>query len=410
RILYGQVFKPMTMTFMCNNTNTSTIRIAKNHSFAYLDYIIYDVARKNCIYTNYSQNLNNRIESCVFNNTNFNLILRELVWQDKGYYTAWDDQGLHLDSLLVRITDNNTSIQPGTSTPDSASLNSGHEKPSVHLVSSIVVVLVAAVIAIVTVRKIRQNKLPKTTTNNLTDRNGNPNTADSSRKRHFEEANSPKTTALCLTKINNSDDPTDFTNNKSHTKVKHYYTRGIKSKSPTTANNKLEMHSCGSLAKHFQSETNHEYNSTNKYGKLKTEIHLDKSHLNSTKTITDPSFEYDYVVQGTWMTSRAPTPDPIATKQCKVIVMTDDSNNVWHKNEDPSTLYVNVSQKRTKTHFTDSRDEQESLDLNIERIAASSFIEVKSAVSADFKRRGVPQNLDYELARNVSDDSSAFEI
>ncbi|KAL3884802.1 hypothetical protein ACJMK2_024903, partial [Sinanodonta woodiana] len=100
-ILYGHVSTPMIIPFMCNNTNTSSIKIGRNHAFDYVDCIIYDATRKSCTYTNMSQDYMDRIDSCILNYTSFNLILRELTWQDKGAYTAWDDQGLLLDSILV---------------------------------------------------------------------------------------------------------------------------------------------------------------------------------------------------------------------------------------------------------------------------------------------------------------------
>ncbi|KAL3884800.1 hypothetical protein ACJMK2_024901, partial [Sinanodonta woodiana] len=73
----------MILPFTCINTNTSSIKIGKNHAFDCVDYIIYDVARKTCAYTNISQDYMNRIDSCVLNDTTFNLILRELTWSDK---------------------------------------------------------------------------------------------------------------------------------------------------------------------------------------------------------------------------------------------------------------------------------------------------------------------------------------
>ncbi|KAL3884795.1 hypothetical protein ACJMK2_024896, partial [Sinanodonta woodiana] len=121
RILSGQVSKPMIMPFMCNNTKTSSIKICKNHAFSYVDYIIYDVARKSCTYTNISQDYKDRNFSCVLNDTSFNLILEELTWSDKDVYTAWDDQGLLLDSIRVGITDSNISNLQGTYRPDSSS-------------------------------------------------------------------------------------------------------------------------------------------------------------------------------------------------------------------------------------------------------------------------------------------------
>ncbi|KAL3884803.1 hypothetical protein ACJMK2_024911, partial [Sinanodonta woodiana] len=100
-IVFGHFSKPMILSFMCNNTNTTSIKIGKMHAFDYAYYIIYDVTRKSCTYTNISQDYMDRVDSCVLNYTSFTLILREITWHDKGAYTAWDDQGLLLDSLLV---------------------------------------------------------------------------------------------------------------------------------------------------------------------------------------------------------------------------------------------------------------------------------------------------------------------
>ncbi|KAL3884785.1 hypothetical protein ACJMK2_024886 [Sinanodonta woodiana] len=403
-ILNGQVSKPMTLPFLCNNTNTSSIKIGKNHDFDYVDYIIYDVARKDCAYTKVSQDYKDRNFSCVLHDAKFELTFRELIWSDKGAYIARDDLGILLDALYVGIAEHTHSLGQ-TTWP---------------LVSSVVIVLVAAVLAIVTVRKIRGREVPKTTINNLTDRNGNQNTVDITRNRHFEEATSAEASARILTKVNNEDDPADLTNNKSHEKVKsndrHYHARGLYSKSPRRTSNKHQMHSSVSSDEDFQSEATHGYNSTRKCAKLKTECPSDKPHLCSTKSIAGPSFEYDYVVQGSWKTSRARAPDPVATKQKKGIVINDDSIS-WHRKEektsssrvDSSTSYARVSRKRTKkkTHCTDYSAEQGSRDLNIELTSPCSF-EFKSGALVK-KSRGAPPMFNYELAKDVSDDSSVLE-
>ncbi|KAL3884792.1 hypothetical protein ACJMK2_024893 [Sinanodonta woodiana] len=311
RILNGQVTKPMILSFMCNNTNTSSIKIRKSHAFDYVDYIIFDVARKNCTYTNVSQDYKDRNFSCVLNDANFDLTFRDLIWSDKGAYIAWDDMGLLLDALFLGIP------------------------------------------------------VLKTTINNLTDRNGNQNTVDITRNRHFEEAR-------ILTKVNNEDDPADLTNNKSHEKVKsndrHYHARGLYSKSPRRTSIKHQMHSSVSSDEDFQSETTHGYNSTRKCAKLKTECPSDKPHLSSTKSIAGPSFEYDYVVQGSWKTSRARAPDPVATKQKNGIVINDDSIS-WHRKEEKT-----------------------------------SSSRVDPSTSYTRKSRGAPPMFNYELAREVFDD------
>ncbi|KAL3884767.1 hypothetical protein ACJMK2_024871 [Sinanodonta woodiana] len=405
RILNGQVTKPMILSFMCNNTNTSSIKIRKSHAFDYVDYIIFDVERKYCTYTNVSQDYKDRNFSCVLNDANFDLTFRDLIWSDKGAYIAWDDMGLLLDALFLGIPGHIQS-PPDTKWP---------------LISSAVIVLVAAVLAILTVRKIRGRQVPKTTINNLTDRNGNQNTVDITRNRHFEEATSVEASARILTKVNNEDDPADLTNNKSHEKVKskdrHYHARGLYSKSPRRTSNKHHMHSSVSSDEDFQSETTHGYNSTRKCAKLKTECPSDKLHLCSTKSIAGPSFEYDYVVQGSWKTSRARAPDPVATKQKNGIGITDDSIS-WHRKEektsssrvDPSTSYARVNRKRTKknTHCTDYSAEQGSRDLNIELTSPCSF-EFKSGALVK-KSRGEPPMFNYELAKDVSDDSSSCYV
>ncbi|KAL3884788.1 hypothetical protein ACJMK2_024889 [Sinanodonta woodiana] len=394
-ILNGQVSKPMTLPFLCNNTNTSSIKIGKNHDFDYVDYIIYDVARKDCAYTKVSQDYKDRNFSCVLHDAKFELTFRELIWSDKGAYIARDDLGILLDALYVGIAEHTHSLGQ-TTWP---------------LVSSVVIVLVAAVLAIVTVRKIRGREVPKTTINNLTDRNGNQNTVDITRNRHFEETTSAEASAMILTKINNEDDPVDLTNNKSHEKVKsndkRYHARGLNSKSPRRTSSKHQMHS----------KTTHGYNSTRKCANLNAECRSDKPHLSSTKSIVGPSFEYDYVVQGSWKTSRARAPDPVATKQKNGIGITDDSIS-WHRKEektsssrvDPSTSYARVNRKRTKTntHCTDYSAEQGSRDLNIELTSPCSF-EFKSGALVK-KSRGEPPMFNYELAKDVSDDSSSCYV
>ncbi|KAK3607409.1 hypothetical protein CHS0354_003040 [Potamilus streckersoni] len=186
-----------------------------------------------------------------------------------------------------------------------------------------------------TVRKLRQGKAPKTTTNNLTHSNGSPNIANSSRNRsrNFEEATSSEQSAMILTKINNVDNPTDFTKSRSQGKVKpnekHDCRRGLNSKSPMKTTSKLQMHVSVSSAENFQSETTHGYNSTHNCVKLKNECRLADPYLSSTESIAGPSFEYDYVVQGTCLTSRAKALNPIETKQNKGKV--DDTKKVQKK-------------------------------------------------------------------------------
>ncbi|KAL3884791.1 hypothetical protein ACJMK2_024892 [Sinanodonta woodiana] len=128
RILNGQVTKPMILSFICNNTNTSSIKIGKSHAFDYVDYIIFDVARKNCTYTNVLQDYKDRNFSCVLNNANFDLTFRNLIWSDKGAYIAWDDMGLLLDAIFLGIPGTNISSPPGTSTTDSSSHKGEHGK------------------------------------------------------------------------------------------------------------------------------------------------------------------------------------------------------------------------------------------------------------------------------------------
>ncbi|KAL3884804.1 hypothetical protein ACJMK2_024912, partial [Sinanodonta woodiana] len=345
RILFGQVSKPIILPFMCNNTNTSSIKIGKNHAFDHANYIVYDVAQNRCTHTSFVKDYNDRIESCVVNEANFDIAFRELIWTDKGAYTAWDDQGLLLDSVFVSIT----------------------EKTLWHMVPSLLVILVATFLAVVTVMKLRQNKVSNSTINNLTDRNGNPNTADISRNRHFEETTSPEESEMSLTNIDNADDQTDLTGNESNENVKstdkRYSARGLNLNHNTTPTSKFQVHF----------KNTHEYSSTQKCPKLKTECLSGKPHISATQSIEGPSFEYDYVVQGSWKTSRARAPYPVVIKQNERRVITDDSIS-WHVKEDkmsssgvdPSTSYASVNKTRTRTHCTDSSAEQGSCDLNIE--------------------------------------------
>ncbi|KAL3884799.1 hypothetical protein ACJMK2_024900, partial [Sinanodonta woodiana] len=103
-ILSGRVPNQMLLPFLCNNTNTASITIRKDNAFDYADYTTYDVARKTCTYIHDSQYYKDRIDNCVLNYTNFNLLLRDLTWSDNGIYTAWDDRGLLLDSIFVSVT------------------------------------------------------------------------------------------------------------------------------------------------------------------------------------------------------------------------------------------------------------------------------------------------------------------
>ncbi|KAL3884765.1 hypothetical protein ACJMK2_024869, partial [Sinanodonta woodiana] len=145
RILTGHGSKPMILPFVCNNTNTSSITIGHSYDFDYMNYIVYDVVHNNCTYTNVSQNYTDRIDSCVINDTNFNLVIRELTWQDKGYYTAWDDQGLLLDSIFVGIAGDEN-------------VYNFEEKLIWLLVSATVNVHLLVCLAVIAVQKLRHRK------------------------------------------------------------------------------------------------------------------------------------------------------------------------------------------------------------------------------------------------------------
>ncbi|KAL3884783.1 hypothetical protein ACJMK2_024884, partial [Sinanodonta woodiana] len=158
RIVTGQVSKPIILPFICNDTNTSSIKIGKSHAFDYVDYIIYDITHKNCTNTKVTPDFKDRNFSCVLNEANFDLTFRELLWSDKGGYLAWDDQGVLLDALFIGIPDNNTSSMPGASTPDSSSDKDEHGKLIWLLVSAAINVLLLACLAIIAVRKLRHRK------------------------------------------------------------------------------------------------------------------------------------------------------------------------------------------------------------------------------------------------------------
>ncbi|KAL3884784.1 hypothetical protein ACJMK2_024885, partial [Sinanodonta woodiana] len=157
-VLNGQVSKSMILPFLCNNTNTSSIKIGKSHAFDQVDYIIYDVASKNCTYTKVTLDYKVRNFNCVLNGTSFNLILEELTWTDKGIYTAWDDQGLLLDALFLGIADSNISTPRGTFSTDCSCHREQNGKLIWLLVSAAINVLLLACLAIIAVRKLRHRK------------------------------------------------------------------------------------------------------------------------------------------------------------------------------------------------------------------------------------------------------------
>ncbi|KAL3884827.1 hypothetical protein ACJMK2_024928 [Sinanodonta woodiana] len=99
----GQYGDSMNITFICNTTNISLIKIEMIEPKLRYTVLMYNVTHAKC--TEVGQLFTSQIESCVFNGITFSFTIRRITWLEIGTYVAWDDQKFLLDSIFVSIDD-----------------------------------------------------------------------------------------------------------------------------------------------------------------------------------------------------------------------------------------------------------------------------------------------------------------
>ncbi|KAK3579592.1 hypothetical protein CHS0354_025498 [Potamilus streckersoni] len=105
-VIRGQDRGSLIVQFMCNKTNTSSIKI-EMVSPTYHLIAIYDVEQAGCSVYLYTS----EIESCALSGNVFFITFQKLSWYDVGTYVAWDDKSFLLDSAIIDIEEgSSTSI------------------------------------------------------------------------------------------------------------------------------------------------------------------------------------------------------------------------------------------------------------------------------------------------------------
>ncbi|KAK3590887.1 hypothetical protein CHS0354_020865 [Potamilus streckersoni] len=345
-LLLGQDGEPITVTFTCNKTKVTSIKIEIMTSTVHHLVLTYDVTRENN--TQISSLYSDRIEGCVLEGSIFFFTIRKVSFLDKGTYVAWGDMDYVLDSVFLDLEDMLEWI----------------------LVSSVVVLLVAARLIIYALWILQQRITSKSTRNNLTRMNGRPNTDNSSRN-CFQDvtiAHPLEGNVMILTEDNISHDLTDSMSTQSHVNIiingKHHCKRGIDLANSTVSKDEIHFILPSSREK-FHSEPAYEYNQVHLYEKVENERLSDHPYLhprlytNPTENLAEQTCNYDHVTQHSYITLRPSTMDTILNMKTRENVTIADSFSrhtiINNKSRiDSSTSFANVNQTRhNKIYFTD---------------------------------------------------------
>ncbi|KAL3884829.1 hypothetical protein ACJMK2_024930, partial [Sinanodonta woodiana] len=405
--VFGQHDTLMNITFMCNKTNISSIKIEMMLHTQVYPVVIYDVSHANC--TEVGDVFKNQIESCLFNGITLSLTIRSLTWLEKGTYVAWGDMTFLLDSIFVEIEDTKRSSLEtrkgyvtllstvngptdsskfanetgsklatinGYQTSSNEAMNglsppSSNDNSELLLVTAIVVVVVAACLAMIGFWMIRHRKVPTTKTERKSPGNsfGNLYKIDN-------ELITPETTRLVLRPNDNAVSLTDV--HKGHVNIRRTEENIIHRRfdcadsSTTRTTRNVQIDSRAHLYDHISENQDHCW-------PWESNLLL-KPH--STESVAEQRVLYDYVVQHSFMTLRPPAPDPVVNRKSK-FGGTSDHGLSWYRRIDltsasrlDKSYALTNKQRYMESNSTLSRSEPE-ICHSINEFAPSSYFELE---------------------------------
>ncbi|KAL3884834.1 hypothetical protein ACJMK2_024935 [Sinanodonta woodiana] len=152
------------LSFMCNTTQVTSIKIEMMVNTLKFDVVKYDVLHANC--TEFGHFYSDRIESCALRDSTLSFIIRKVSYVDMGTYVARDDTDIPIDSILVEVEVNSAASSPkstaihinSTYMPNTTCLVTDNFQFEWILVSGLVVVLVATCMVIKVVGRRRERK------------------------------------------------------------------------------------------------------------------------------------------------------------------------------------------------------------------------------------------------------------
>ncbi|KAK3598034.1 hypothetical protein CHS0354_042402 [Potamilus streckersoni] len=108
RVLVAQLGEPITLSFIATEETISSIKIVDPITSRRV--LIYNVAERDCIYTDIIQKKQLQVQCCV-SKREFSFTIPYVSWLHKGGYFAWDDKGHLLDSIFVDIEGKATEVE-----------------------------------------------------------------------------------------------------------------------------------------------------------------------------------------------------------------------------------------------------------------------------------------------------------
>ncbi|KAL3884826.1 hypothetical protein ACJMK2_024927 [Sinanodonta woodiana] len=385
RILLVQDGVSTTLSFMCNTTQVTSIKIEMMVNTLKFVVVKYDVLHANC--TEFGHVYSDRIDSCVLRDSTLSFIIRKVSYVDMGTYVAWDDKDIPIDSIFVEVEANITTSRPectlkyGNSCfiPYLPSLETENYLFEWIRLSAIVVVFVATGMVINVIGRHRERKASNTTMYQPTYRQIMQSRAYNSRNciQNVDITHTIEGTRLVVTENKPSDDRSTLAHNNSQEKGNY-----VVASATSTVNNNQIYPILSSECESIQSESAKEEDHAHEYDEVDPESQLNGLYLHSKVLCNDPRndfVEYDNKVQHSYTILRQTATIPMVTRKTREHDTIADSF-AWNRTENkeppvlnPSELCVNVSTESINdVNCTGSRTEKGNRELSYEASSSSS--------------------------------------
>ncbi|KAL3884523.1 hypothetical protein ACJMK2_024657 [Sinanodonta woodiana] len=368
-----------THVLLCNNKNMYLVKtdIILTNITSHVG--VANVTHGNC--TLLMQRYTARITGCPFSANNLSYTFREVSWLHGVKSTAYNDSEFRLDSVFINIQSAILETRNQYQTSSSGAMFdqdpvSSNDMPELLIFSAVVVFVVAACLAMIAVWMIRRRKVPTTTTNEIKYTNSRASTTQSSGNlyKNTNQAIHPEETRLVSGTSDNVVNQTNLNKGQVNDRLKeenriHRRFECADSSTRTTRNFQID-----SLAHLYDYIPEHHDHCWPYESKL-------RSSPNSTGVIP---FEYDYVVQHSFMTLRPPALDPLVTRK-STFGGTRNNSISWYKGLNiktasilnPLTSYAEISTERhIENNCTISSSEQGSSYL-MNQSAPSHYFELE---------------------------------
>ncbi|KAL3884840.1 hypothetical protein ACJMK2_024941 [Sinanodonta woodiana] len=383
KILHAQDGVSITLPFLCNTTQATSIKIKLMSNEIQFVVVKYDVTKAKC--TEFGNPYLDRIDRCALRDSYFTFTLQQVTYLDVGTYVAWDDMGYLTDSILVAIEENSTTSNQECTRifgntpfiPNIRSLDTDNYHFEWILVAGLVFVLIATGMVICFVGRLREKKVLNTTMYQPTQRHILQSRANNSRNciQNVEITHTREGTRIVVTENKTSDYRSSLSHNESqeHASLnsKHLCSLAVESTETTARNNHIDP-SLVPISEHIQSEH------------IRKDDSLNSQFLQSKVLCNNPSkdcVKYDNTVQHSYTVLRPKTAIPMVNRKIKEHVTIDDSfawsikgNKVLSSIFNSSAFFMNVStESLNDVDCTGSRTEIVNRELSYEASSVSWF-------------------------------------